>query len=156
MQVNISNKPAKIDRKEIIAAANFYANTLMNAQLVRNLKIDIEFENLHNIDAQCNWDDRNVRPRWFTIQIDNRMGRRKVLLNLAHEMVHVKQIAKGHYAGKCLRNGKVVPTWKGKVVQAKYLDRPWEIEAFKRESILAEMLFEYAEKRHKKAKNKKK
>ena len=63
MEVNISNKPAKIDRKEIIAAANFYAKTLMNTQLVRNLKIDIEFENLHNIDAQCNWEDRNVRPR---------------------------------------------------------------------------------------------
>ena len=88
--------------------------------------------------------------------LDNQLSLRKLIYTLAHEMVHVKQIAKGHYAGKCLRNGKVVPTWKGKVVQAKYLDRPWEIEAFKRESILAEMLFEYAEKRQKKAKNKKK
>ena len=88
--------------------------------------------------------------------LDNQLSLRKLIYTLAHEMVHVKQIAKGHYAGKCLRNGKVVPTWKGKVVQAKYLDRPWEIEAFKRESILAEMLFEYAEKRHKKAENKKK
>jgi hypothetical protein len=134
MEVNISNKPARIDRKEIIAAANFYANTLMNAQLVRNLKIDIEFENLHNIDAQCNWEDRNVRPRWFTIQIDNRMGRRKVLLNLAHEMVHVKQHATDESRND-LKNGNL-HLWQGKVIDEdtlNYYDLPWEVDAFGRE-----------------------
>jgi hypothetical protein len=134
MEVNIANKPAKIDRKEIVAAANFYANTLMSKRLVANLKIDIEFTNLGNIDAQCNWEDRNVRPRWFTIQIDNRMGRRKALVNLAHEMVHVKQHATDE-ARNDLRNGNL-HLWQGKVIDEdamNYYDLPWEIDAFGRE-----------------------
>lgn len=52
---------------------------------------------------------------------------------LAHEMVHVKQFAKGHFQ---LRDGKRY--WMGKRVtnRVKYLDQPWEQEAFARQEIL--------------------
>ena len=52
---------------------------------------------------------------------------------LAHEMVHVKQFAKGHFQ---IEDGKHY--WKGKryTKRTKYLDQPWEVEAFSRQEIL--------------------
>lgn len=53
---------------------------------------------------------------------------------LAHEMVHVKQIAKGQM--KFLPNEARI--WKGKRYskKTKYLDMPWEIDAFSRQELL--------------------
>jgi hypothetical protein len=55
-------------------------------------------------------------------------------LTLAHEMVHVKQFAKGILKNKS--NG--VNIWAGKRYNHKvaYLDRPWEIEAFARQELI--------------------
>lgn len=52
---------------------------------------------------------------------------------LAHEMVHVKQFAKGHFQ---IVDNKYF--WKGKRVtkRVKYLDQPWEVEAFSKQEIL--------------------
>jgi hypothetical protein len=52
---------------------------------------------------------------------------------LAHEMVHVKQFAKGHFQ---INDGKYF--WMGKRVtkRVKYLDQPWEVEAFSKQEIL--------------------
>lgn len=53
---------------------------------------------------------------------------------LAHEMVHVKQFAKGQLT--TTNDGKRF--WMGKRVtkRVKYLDQPWEQEAFSRQEIL--------------------
>jgi hypothetical protein len=53
---------------------------------------------------------------------------------LAHEMVHVKQLAKGQM--KFLPNE--VKIWKGKkyTKKTKYLDMPWEIDAFSKQELL--------------------
>lgn len=76
-------------------------------------------------------DDREI-----TIGLDSRLPLSTLLLTLAHEMVHAKQIAKGHYITKYAKNGKLVEYWLGKKVKAEYLNRPWEIEAFKRETLM--------------------
>jgi hypothetical protein len=53
---------------------------------------------------------------------------------LAHEMVHVKQLAKGQM--KFLPNEARI--WKGKRYskKTKYLEQPWEIDAFSKQEIL--------------------
>lgn len=53
---------------------------------------------------------------------------------LAHEMVHVRQLAKGIMR---FAHGEV-RYWKGKryTKKTKYLDMPWEIDAFSRQEIL--------------------
>lgn len=58
---------------------------------------------------------------------------RELGCTLAHEMVHVKQFAKGQ-----LRCDGGKNYWKGKRVtkRVKYLDQPWEQEAFARQEIL--------------------
>ena len=53
---------------------------------------------------------------------------------LAHEMVHVKQLAKGQM--RFLPNEARI--WKGKRYskKTKYLDMPWELDAFSKQEIL--------------------
>jgi len=59
-------------------------------------------------------------------------------LTLAHEMVHVKQLAKGVL--KQRSNGH---TWAGKKYSKKtpYLDMPWEIEAFSKQELILRRAF---------------
>lgn len=57
----------------------------------------------------------------------------KLGITLAHEMVHVKQLAKGK-----LKNVRGFSYWNGKKYsnRTKYLDQPWEIEAFSKQELL--------------------
>ena len=61
-------------------------------------------------------------------------------MTLAHEMVHVKQMAKGVL--KSTKNGAQI--WAGKKYpkHTKYLDRPWEIEAFSKQELILRRAFE--------------
>lgn len=54
-------------------------------------------------------------------------------ITLAHEMVHVKQLAKGTLKTE---NGKRY--WRGQLYRKniKYLDSPWELDAFSKQEIL--------------------
>lgn len=69
----------------------------------------------------------------YVIVINPNLPMREVGLTLAHEMVHVRQMAKGIL--KC-RNG--ANYWRGKKysTKTKYLDMPWEIEAFERQELI--------------------
>jgi len=60
-------------------------------------------------------------------------SREKMGLTLAHEMIHVKQMAKG-----VLKTYNGVSYWRGKRVgkKVKYLDQPWEIEAFSKQELI--------------------
>ena len=59
---------------------------------------------------------------------------------LAHEMVHVRQLAKGQL--KYLTNER--KSWMGKTYskRVKYLDQPWEIDAFARQEIIVRKAIE--------------
>ena len=54
-------------------------------------------------------------------------------ITLAHEMVHVKQLAKG-----ILKTVNGVRYWRGKryTRKTKYMNCPWELEAFAKQEIL--------------------
>jgi hypothetical protein len=59
---------------------------------------------------------------------------KEIGLTLAHELVHVKQMAKGVLKGT--KAGAHL--WSGKRYSktTPYLDRPWEVEAFSRQEII--------------------
>jgi TfoX/Sxy family transcriptional regulator of competence genes len=131
-------------------AANFFAEELNLTKskykvcIVTDPKLKAEGNN--GLCAKT--DDREI-----TIALYSRLNTHKMLYTLAHEMVHVKQIAKGQYS--YTRKGKTFKQyWLGKRVIASYLDRPWEIEAFQRESLLVEKLLERVEKNMKRQKRK--
>ena len=80
----------------------------------------------------------------ITMDLDSRMGMNKLIQTIAHEMVHVKQIAKGQLS---YDNKKVF--WKGKRYYPKrmsYYDHPWEIDAWRNEKVLASRVWHILEK----------
>ena len=80
----------------------------------------------------------------ITIELDSRLGMDKLIHTIAHEMVHVRQIAKGQlsYQGKKI-------FWKGQRVYQKrmsYYNHPWEIDAWRNEKVLASRVWYMLEK----------
>lgn len=59
---------------------------------------------------------------------------KEIGMTLAHELVHVKQLAKGQL--KYTKTGANI--WAGKRYSKSiaYLDRPWEVEAFSRQELI--------------------
>jgi hypothetical protein len=78
----------------------------------------------------------------ISIAVDSALALPQMLLTLAHEMVHAKQYVRGQYRGEMSRNGKAKRIWLGKQYTVAYLKRPWEREAFRRESELVNALLD--------------
>ena len=117
--------------------ARFVAEKLMSKRLQRVLDIDIQLVprllEKEEVYGDSTWEDDNWRPREFTIRADSKLRRRRLLESIAHEMVHVKQFAKGEMVD-LVRADKI--RWFGKDYKDKdsdYYNSPWEIEAHGRE-----------------------
>lgn len=124
----------------------FIAKKLMPR--IKDLEVRIIFKNLTKTDAygfclsNADGEDRSDRPRTFEIELHNGMKLRRTLEVLAHEMIHVKQYARGElYVSADNERTR----WQGKWIRGEkdYWDHPWEIEAHGRESGL---FIQYAEK----------
>lgn len=76
----------------------------------------------------------------IVVVVKPRRNLKDVGLTLAHEMVHVKQIAKGTL--KTRKTGSYI--WAGKRYSKKteYLSMPWEIEAFSKQELILRRAFE--------------
>ena len=130
------------------SAAEWYANMLMGKRLANNVFCKIEFvkgleEN--NEGGNCIWEDDNHRPREFTIQIDKNDDLPYMLQTLAHEMVHVKQFARGEL--KDIMKAHSLCKWQGREFDTEdlnYWDYPWEIEAHGREKGLYRSFCQFA------------
>src|SRR6056300_957905 len=87
--------------------------------------------------GDCTWQDDNNRPRDFLIRIDTALPIATFLETLMHELIHVKQYAKGELGW---RSREDITTWHGEKISRKvsYFDYPWEIEARGREFGLTE------------------
>ena len=101
-------------------------------------------------DGTCVSIDQLSRPRYFEIEMENRLdNKEQYLTTLFHELTHVEQrlradqtqrLAHRHtnkvFIDKKLK-GDVVPK------DTAYMDEPWEIEAYKQEKILYKAYREY-------------
>ena len=75
------------------------------------------------------------KPREFQIELNPVIGSHDILETLAHEMVHVKQTVRGQLSSR-----GVSLFWRGKKVlcsKINYYDRPWEIEAWSKQTLLS-------------------
>ena len=136
MNIKILGKAKHMCKAEIKFATAFFANYLMGERLAKNLDIEIRFENLGNLEGVCNPVDAEKKPRMFEIGMRPNMQRYKLLQCLAHEMVHVKQYARGE-----LSNELITAKWQGKTYKLTnsmedYLNWPWEVEAYGRDRSL--------------------
>ena len=117
--------------------ASFAALKLM-PRLRDKLCIDINLiprlSQKDNVAGDCIWEDSRSRPREFTIRVDSSQSLQLMLETIAHEIVHVKQFARGELQD--LSSDINVCKWKGADVKCNavdYYDLPWEIEAHGRE-----------------------
>ena len=137
MLLHIKGSTKRI-RKDIELAAWYYAEKLMGKRLMSGLEITIDLNkdllNEEGHDVTAILDDDGYRPKEFTISLDTTVNARNLLINLAHEMVHVKQWAKDEMYEYMNIAGMV--RFKGEKVHMEitdYWDYPWEIEAYGRQ-----------------------
>lgn len=116
---------------------NFVLEKFFTYKKRKSLIINVVFvENLFEDSNQygnCIWEDSHIRPEEFTIEMEPKQKRALLLNTFAHELVHVKQWAKGEYYQ--LQRERNVFKFNGRRVDANrvdYWDQPWEIEAYGR------------------------
>jgi len=80
-----------------------------------------------------------VAPKYLVMVLDSGLDLERLVLTIAHEMVHVKQYARGQIKHKL---GQKTRYWMGKPVRKSYYNQPWELEAFSKERILANKVFQ--------------
>jgi len=122
-------------KRRVQSIAEFCVKKMMPR--IQNLDVVIKLKDLKGdaygfclpIDDDAS---RSDRPRLFEIEVHKNMPLRKVLMTVAHEMVHAKQFARGElYQGIRVNKHR----WQGKWISdnVNYWDQPWEIEAHGRE-----------------------
>lgn len=114
--------------------AEFIVNKFFTKAKQNKLNIVVTFKKglfeKTNQYANCIWEDEHYRPFDFTIQIDPDQKIQLLLNSLAHELVHVKQWAKGEFYQ--LQRETNVYKFNGQrwdTDKVDYWDTPWEIEA---------------------------
>jgi hypothetical protein len=128
---------AKIDL--LNNASEFYAKYLNITEFKHKVYICVApgLRKKDNVNGLCS----RTGPKEISIAVDSSLPIPQLLTTLAHEMVHVKQYVRGQYRGITSRNGKMKRIWLGKQYKVSYMKRPWEIEAFRRETELVTALF---------------
>lgn len=132
-----------VRKRELVAeAAYFFKDRLMPRMKTLEIHINLNphYEKKTTDSGDCIWEDTNRYPREFTINLDSHDDDWMVQ-TLAHEMVHVKQWARGEMMDcyDCDDGSPTKTKWKSKYVNIKtieYEDWPWEKEALRIEKRL--------------------
>ena len=139
--ISLVRVPRVHSRKRIRMALEFFAERLMGKRLAKSVFVEVTFvkgmTDRTGDYGLASWEDRPHRPREFAVLVDRDLKEDLLLRTLAHEMVHVKQHAKGELTSS-LRNANL-SRWHDEVVDdrvVKYRSLPWEKEAFSLEKVL--------------------
>ena len=128
------------------SAALFYSEVLLGSRMTKNISIDIkltkDLKKKEKAYGYCHIVDDNLsRHREFMIELEASMKYKfdQILTWWAHEMVHLKQFARGELCD--YETGRV--QWKSRSFgRVHYNDQPWEKEAYRLEDELYEMFEE--------------
>ena len=146
MYLITSGRPSRIPMKLCKQAVRFYGRQLLSENLYHKLNVTIAFEKFNpkiNEYAYCEWEFDNHRSKDYVITIDKNLSKRSMLIALAHEMIHVKQYAKGELKDFIRVNKS---KWKNEIHdlnESDYWFQPWEIEAHGMEKGLYVHYLEY-------------
>jgi len=143
------NVPRDLCRRAIELWGGYLLGPRMDKLVSVNVKFDTKLDT-GPLFAYFFCTDDGVPPREFAIRVSTTLSKRRTLVSIAHEMVHVKQHAKGILRDSTMNTAK----WYGKLYEhdEKSVDgywlTPWEIEARGHEEGLYCLLAE-SEKRRK-------
>jgi hypothetical protein len=131
----------KEQKKLAKSLAEFCLDKLISSRLSNTLDIRIVFKpklykKTDSYGETTYYEDSNIPPKDFLIEIDSKLKMRSMLETIAHELVHVKQWATGE-----MRETKdnFITKFKKDIINSNkvsYWDQPWEIEAMGREEGL--------------------
>lgn len=114
----------------------FYAQELKIQRSRYNVHVVLKSGMRRNDNMRGVLSRSDVNPNNLIMYIDSRLDFDLLTTTLAHEMIHVKQYARGQIRVH-VRGNKVTHTWFGKRFRGNYYDSPWELDAFRNERILA-------------------
>lgn len=149
MKISVTGVHKNLSRKEIVRMVEWSGHKLMSDRLLENMTIQVIFKNFTNKFSGYCYCDKN---KTYIIEVNTNKTKRNQVRTLFHEMVHVKQFAKGEL--KFYTYKHELAKWMGEEhndTDYEYWDLPWEIEAHGREEGLYRM---YAEHKKRLAKNK--
>jgi hypothetical protein len=112
----------------------FIADKFFTKRLKDKLEITVKLSNYLQDEGflgDCVWEDQHYKPREFTLNVDRESRFAQILNTVAHEMVHVKQMAKGEFY-QLMRQPSGIHKFNGRILDQNkidYWDQPWEIEA---------------------------
>jgi hypothetical protein len=133
IQLNIRSK----DTKEFVGMViKFFEADLKLKN--SSWSLDVYTKRGMETEDRCRGSVTYIGPKYLVMVIDPKLDIERLVLTLAHEMVHVKQYARGQIKH---RLGSKTYYWMGKQNRKKYFEQPWELEAFGKERILANKIF---------------
>ncbi len=141
MKVLVTGSKDPYLEQELVTAAKFYGRELLSKQLYKHIHLEINLvSSIPDLGSCCityfnDW----YKAREFEIELRRRKSTKSILQTLAHELVHLKQFAKGELNDEHTK-------WKGKKIDTEfinYFDLPWEVEASSYEYILYALYQEY-------------
>lgn len=137
MKISVKGKNEVLSKKHIRYIVKLFGKLILNPQLYPNINLIVQNMNLSvNIWGYCGIGNiEEKRPRSFEILLNTNISKNKQIKTLAHEMVHLKQIAKG----QLVTYGCETYKWndeKLEMSQDEYSNMPWEIEANHSEDTL--------------------
>lgn len=128
-------------RKKLCSLVEFIAVKFIRSdvrdQMTINVILDGDLYARQKDFGTSVWEDTNHRGKEFTIELAVDRGFPTVLETIAHEMVHVKQLALGERRPHV--RDPHVETFRSRKYDDReidYWDLPWEIEAYGREKGL--------------------
>ena len=125
---------SKTQKKHTQTMVEFCVKLLMPR--MKTLEINVHIKDFKEDDsygyAIATNEACDIRPREFDVDINKHTKLRRLLETVAHEMVHVKQFARGElYQSSVTAKHRWQGNWQRG--EKHYYDLPWEIEAHGRE-----------------------
>ena len=128
--LSVRNAP-KGTLKQFRSAIRSISSYLLGSRLSEVISIHLIFRKdlakKEFVYGDCGWEGDGSSPRLFTIRIDPSMTRFQQFTTLSHELVHMKQFAKGELYDYTYR--PEITRWKRRKINVEktdYKDLPWE------------------------------
>ena len=132
------NIPNKGTRAFVESVVSFFVQELKLQKSKYHLEV---FTKRGMADGEgCRGTVTKIGPNFLVMFLDSKLDVERLVLTIAHEMVHVKQYARGQI--KDITGRKQTRYWMGKKVNKTYFNQPWELEAFSKERVLANKIFQ--------------
>lgn len=142
--ITITGKTSKKKKQLAEQAADYTIKRIM-PRLANRLDITIQIAKRLDVLGYCDWvGDNPHKPREFLIQVRNGQNNEDFVKTIIHEMVHVKQYARGELTElgghmKWKKGGQPAAYYDDmSVMRAKLDEMPWEKEAY----LLEERLYQ--------------